>query len=88
METNKPKEETWNQPFQESKSHYTKDNKRVLTGVLAIVLGSLGVHKFVLGYNNEGFIILIATIIGYATFCFILGGILLAATFGYIKSSD
>ena len=80
METNKPKEETWNQPFQESKSHYRNDNKRVLTGILAIVLGSLGVHKFVLGYNNEGFIILIATIIGYATLCFVLGGILLAAT--------
>lgn len=33
METNKPKEETWNQPFQESKSHYRNDNKRVLTGI-------------------------------------------------------
>jgi TM2 domain-containing membrane protein YozV len=47
---------------------------------LAILLGSLGVHKFVLGYNNEGFIILIATVIGYATLCLFVGAFILTAT--------
>ena len=70
METSKPKEEAWNQ----------RDNKRILTGVLAILLGSLGVHKFVLGYNNEGIVILVATAIGYATLCFLIGGFILTAT--------
>ena len=39
------------------------DNKKVLAGVTAIFLGGLGVHKFVLGYNKEGVILLIATIL-------------------------
>lgn len=33
-------------------------DKKVLAGVLGIVLGSLGIHKFVLGYNQEGVILL------------------------------
>jgi TM2 domain-containing membrane protein YozV len=80
METSKPKEEAWNQPDQDFRTQYTQDNKRVLTGIVAIVLGSLGVHKFVLGYNNEGIIILVATAIGYATLCFLIGGFILTAT--------
>lgn len=80
METSKPKQETWNQPNQDIRPQYTQDNKRVLTGVLAIILGSIGVHKFVLGYNNEGFIILIATVIGYATLCIFVGAFILTAT--------
>lgn len=33
-------------------------DKKVLAGVLAIIFGGLGVHKFILGYQNEGFILL------------------------------
>ena len=39
------------------------ESKRVLSGVLAIVLGALGVHKFVLGYHKEGAILLAATVL-------------------------
>jgi len=80
METSKPKQEAWNQPYEPSRPQYSNDNKRILTGVLAIILGSLGVHEFVLGYNNEGFIILIATVIGYATLCIIIGAFILTVT--------
>lgn len=80
METSRPKEEAWNQSYDANRPQYTQDNKRVLTGVLAIILGSLGVHKFVLGYNNEGFIILIATVIGYATLCIFIGAFVLTLT--------
>jgi TM2 domain-containing membrane protein YozV len=31
-----------------------QNSKRVLAGVLGIVLGNLGVHKFILGYTKEG----------------------------------
>lgn len=34
------------------------DNKRILVGVLALLLGVFGVHKFVLGYHKEGFVML------------------------------
>ena len=80
MEQNNPKQESWNQSFQEARPQYTQDNKRILTGVLAILLGHLGVHKFVLGYNNEGFLILIATVIGYATLCIFIGIFVLVLT--------
>ena len=33
-------------------------------GLLAIFLGSLGIHKFYLGYNTPGFIMLAVTIVG------------------------
>lgn len=35
-------------------------DKRILAGILGIILGGLGIHKFVLGYNQEG-VILIGT---------------------------
>mgnify|MGYP002700299386 CR=1 FL=1 len=41
----------------------TGENKKLLAGILAILLGSLGVHKFILGYNKEGIIMLVVTLI-------------------------
>lgn len=48
------------------------ENKKVLAGVLALVMGGFGVHKFVLGYNAEGILLLLANFIiipavGFAT---------------------
>ncbi len=45
------------------------DNKKVLAGILAILLGWLGVHKFVLGYQKEGIIMAAVGVIG----CFLCG---------------
>ena len=47
----------------EAFSNVGGDNKKMLAGILAIVLGSLGVHKFILGYNKEGIIMLAVTIV-------------------------
>jgi TM2 domain-containing membrane protein YozV len=41
----------------------SSENKKVLAGVLAILLGALGVHKFILGYNKEGIIMLVTTLV-------------------------
>ena len=35
------------------------ENKKVVAGIFAILLGGLGVHKFYLGYTKEGIIQLI-----------------------------
>ena len=44
------------------------DNKKLLAGILAIVLGALGIHKFILGYNKEGIIMLVVTfVLGFFT---------------------
>ncbi len=38
--------------------------EKVVAGLLAIFLGSLGIHKFYLGYSKEGLIMLLVTLIG------------------------
>ncbi|PKH49625.1 hypothetical protein CXF68_02485 [Tenacibaculum sp. Bg11-29] len=40
-----------------------QESKKVLAGVLAIVLGALGIHKFILGYTKEGVIMLLVTVL-------------------------
>ena len=40
-----------------------QDSKRVLAGVLGIVLGELGIHKFILGYTKEGVLQILLTFI-------------------------
>ena len=40
-----------------------EESKRVIAGILAIVLGPLGVHKFILGYTTQGIILLAVTIL-------------------------
>jgi TM2 domain-containing membrane protein YozV len=49
------------------------ENKKMLAGILGILLGGLGVHKFILGYNQEGFILLGLTLVGIATSCLFFG---------------
>ncbi len=49
--------ESWNQ------ATHGQENKRVLAGILAIVIGSLGIHKFILGYTQEGIIQIVITIV-------------------------
>lgn len=60
------------------------ENKKVLVGVLALLFGSLGVHKFVLGYTKEGVIQLIATFVtcGFAGVIPFIEGII------YLTKSD
>jgi len=48
------KHEEWNKP-----RPVYQENKRILAGVFALILGGLGVHKFILGYTQEGIIQLI-----------------------------
>lgn len=40
------------------------ENNRILCGILAIVLGVLGVHKFVMGYTAEGWTLVMITVFG------------------------
>jgi TM2 domain-containing membrane protein YozV len=44
-------------------------DKKIVAGILAIVAGSLGVHKFILGYTTEGLIMLLVSVLS----CFTLG---------------
>ena len=57
METTRPTED-WNNP-----PVRREENKKVVAGVLGIVLGGFGVHKFILGYTQEGIIQLVITVV-------------------------
>lgn len=50
--------ENWDQSVNEN-----RDNKKLIAGILAIVLGGFGIHKFILGYNKEGIILLVVTLV-------------------------
>jgi predicted Zn finger-like uncharacterized protein len=61
----------------------TQESKRITAGVLALLLGGFGVHKFYLGYNGAGVIILLLTC------CTGLGGIIaLVEGIIYLVKSD
>ena len=62
------KYEHWNQP-----QACEEDNKRIAAGILAIILGPFGIHKFLLGYTKEGIIWLFLSLISFATLTGLLG---------------
>ena len=58
-------------------------DKKILAGILGIVLGAFGAHKFVLGYKNEGIIMAIAGGVGFlGSFIPIVGCITIFALMG------
>lgn len=48
-------------------------NQKLAAGLLAIFLGSFGVHKFVLGYNTAGLIMLLVTVLTCGVAGFVMG---------------
>src|SRR5512147_1862754 len=39
------------------------NSKKILAGIMGILFGSLGVHKFILGYTTEGLVMLLVTVL-------------------------
>jgi TM2 domain-containing membrane protein YozV len=65
-------------------------DKKIAAGILGILLGALGIHKFILGYTAEGIIMLLVSLIG-AVFIFppfIMGVIGLIEGIIYLTKSD
>jgi len=42
---------------------------KMVAGLLGILLGSLGIHKFYLGYTKEGIIMLLVSLVGGMVSC-------------------
>ncbi|WP_414562661.1 MULTISPECIES: TM2 domain-containing protein [unclassified Anabaena] len=42
----------------------SQPTKQLLAGYCGIILGGFGIHKFILGYAQEGFIMLVISLIG------------------------
>jgi TM2 domain-containing membrane protein YozV len=50
-------------------------DKKIVAGVCGILLGALGVHKFVLGYTTAGVVMLLVTLVGGVLTCGVAPGI-------------
>lgn len=63
-------------------------DKKLVAGLLGILLGSLGVHKFYLGYTKEGLIMLLSTVCTCGVAGIIIGPIALIEGILYLVKSD
>lgn len=64
------------------------DSKRVLCGVFGILLGALGIHKFVLGYTSAGLIMLLVSLLTCGIGATAMGIIGLVEGIMYLTKSD
>ncbi|HMV49190.1 MAG TPA: TM2 domain-containing protein [Blastocatellia bacterium] len=63
-------------------------DKKVTAGVLAILIGSLGIHKFILGYKTEGLIMLLGTLLTCGVAAAVFGVIGVIEGILYLVKSD
>ncbi len=63
-------------------------DKKIAAGILAILLGALGIHKFILGYTTEGVIMLAITLFTCGIGSMITGIIGLIEGITYLSMSD
>lgn len=63
-------------------------DKKVPAGICGIFFGGLGIHKFVLGYNTEGLIMLLVTVLTLGFGGIIMAPIGLIEGIIYITKSD
>jgi TM2 domain-containing membrane protein YozV len=64
------------------------ESKRIVAGVMGILLGSLGVHKFILGYSGAGVVMLLVSVLSCFTASPIMGVIGLIEGIIYLTKSD
>ncbi|WP_298976034.1 TM2 domain-containing protein [uncultured Thermosynechococcus sp.] len=62
--------------------------KKVAAGICGILLGALGIHKFVLGYNTEGLIMLLVSLLTCGLFAPVMSIIGLIEGVIYLTKSD
>lgn len=72
----------------ETFNEVTGENKKVLAGILAIIFGSLGIHKFILGYKKEGLIMLLVTVLTCGIGASVIGLIGFIEGIIYLTKSD
>lgn len=63
-------------------------DKKVVAGVLGILIGSLGIHKFVLGYQTEGVIMILVSLLSCGMLAPIMSIIGIVEGIMYLTKSD
>lgn len=76
--------ETATEFAEDAKEALGGENKKLVAGILAILIGSLGIHKFILGYTKEGIIQIVASVVT----CGIAGIIPFIEGIIYLTKSD
>ncbi|MCX6894088.1 MAG: TM2 domain-containing protein [Verrucomicrobia bacterium] len=62
--------------------------KKIAAGICGILLGALGIHKFILGYTKEGVIMILVTVLTLGLGGFIMGIIGLIEGILYLTKTD
>lgn len=63
-------------------------SKKIAAGICAILLGALGIHKFILGYTTEGLIMLLVSILTCGIGGAVMGIIGLVEGIIYLTKTD
>ena len=66
----------------------SQPKNHIVAGLLAIFLGSLGIHKFYLGYSKEGIIMLLVTLLTFGIGAFVMEIIALIEGIIYLVKTD
>ncbi|MAT82100.1 MAG: hypothetical protein CMJ29_10725 [Phycisphaerae bacterium] len=64
------------------------NQKKVVCGILAILIGAFGIHKFILGYTSAGLIMLLVTVLTLGILGFIMQVVGIIEGIMYLTKSD
>ena len=65
-----------------------QSSKRVVAGIVAILFGALGLHKFILGYQKEGIIMLVISLLSFGFLAGLVALVGLIEGIIYLTKSD
>lgn len=65
-----------------------QDSKKIACGVCGILVGAFGIHKFILGYNTEGLVMLLVTLLTCGIGGAVMGLIGLVEGIIYLTKTD
>lgn len=63
-------------------------NKKIAAGICGLLLGPLGVHKFILGYQTEGVIMLLVSLLSCGMLAIVMQVIGIVEGIMYLTKSD
>jgi len=63
-------------------------DKKILAGILGIVVGGFGIHKFILGYQKEGLTMLLVSVLSCGTLAGVMHVIGIIEGIVYLTRSD
>jgi TM2 domain-containing membrane protein YozV len=64
------------------------NRQKILAGILGIVVGWLGIHKFVLGYTGAGLVMLLVSVLTLGILSFVMAIIGLIEGIIYLTCTD